>query len=223
MNLGDMINEYRTEADDFVEPPMCSDNEIRTWVNQGCKEAARRKHIIVDSSTDSCCKINVVAGTAEYKLDSKVIFVDRVRVLEVDGLVLRPVKMELMDVQRPGWESDVGEPMWYVVGLNTHKIRLYPIPDKNYTLNLTVKRLPLVDLELPSDEPEFPEEYHQAIVQWVLFRAFSKKDVEIFDAERAAEAKRSFEEEFGTKEDANAGLEQQRLNQQTYVFNSGAY
>lgn len=222
MNLGDLIQEFRIEADDNQDPPLFSENEARTWANQGYKEVCRRTHELTDSTTTSICQITTVPGQAEYAIDPKVIFILRVANTSKSNRILPPVKFETMDMFEHNWESRTGEPKAYVVGMNNRKITLTPTPTEAHVLKVSVARLPLVDLESPSDVPEIKEEYHQGIVNWMLYRGFSKKDAEVEDKELARAALRAFEEEFGTREQANAALEVMRLKQ-TYHPNSGAY
>ena len=220
-----MIEEFRIEADDNAQPPMFADNEIRVWINQGYKEAARRSHCLRDSSTTAICSLTALAGTPEVAYSPLILNLVRVSVPAKQNKILRQIKAELLDQSRPNWESATGDAQCYVVGLNGRRLQLFPAPIVDTVLKMTVIRLPILDLENASDSPEemFPEEYHQGLVQWALYKAFSKTDAEVNDTEKSNRALRAFEEEFGTREDANARLEQMSINQQTYQFNSGAY
>lgn len=225
MNFGQMIEEFRIEADDNQDPPLFSDGEIRLWINQGYREAARRSHMFLDSSTSNICSITVPANTPEVMVDKSVLFVKTVKIPAKQNRVLRPAKAELFDAYMPDWESSKGDAEAYIIGINGRRFQLYPSPTVDTVLKLTVCRLPIADLELPNDTPEamFPEEYHSGLVQWALYRAYSKMDVETDEDQKAARCLRAFEDEFGTRETANANIEQLWLNQQTYQFNSGAY
>ena len=61
---------------------------------------------------------------------------------------------------------------------------------------------PLVDLVNDDDEPEIRIEAQPAIVQWMLYRAYSKQDADTFDPQKAARALAEFEREFGRKTSA---------------------
>jgi hypothetical protein len=68
-----------------------------------------------------------------------------------------------------------GAPLyWTQRGVNT--VKLYPTPDDVYTLDLLVARLPLVPMEVDSDEPEIPEQHHLALCDWAAYRALRNVD-----------------------------------------------
>lgn len=223
MNLGDMIEEFRIEADDNAEGQLFSDNEIRVWLNQGYYEAARRAHMLIDSDTTSICQVVVPAGTSTFTLDPSVILLKRVCIPAKQNKVIYAIKFETMDACRPNWQSATGEPKAYVIGLNARQMKLYPTPTEDTTLALTVIRTPLAKMEEPSDTPDalMSEEWHRSIIQWALHKAYSKHDVETQDLERAARHLRAFEDEFGTREEANAAREQMYMNILSYHFNAG--
>ena len=50
-----------------------------------------------------------------------------------------------------------------------------------------------------TDEPEIREEAHEALVEWMLYRAYSRQDIELYDEQKARSALASFEAEFGRK------------------------
>ena len=57
-------------------------------------------------------------------------------------------------------------------------------------------------VSIVNDEPEIAPRYHRSLVNWMLFRAFSKKDTQTQDDRRAAESLALFEQEFGQKSTA---------------------
>ena len=85
----------------------------------------------------------------------------------------------------------------------------------NTKLNLTVARLPLTEMDdLGGDEPEIRPEFHRSLRFWMLYRAYSKKDRETEDPEKAQANLALFEAEFGPRSSALA--EEQRRMQQVY-------
>ena len=48
-----------------------------------------------------------------------------------------------------------------------------------------------------TDTPEIRPEYHPALVQWMLYRAYSKQDTETCDPAKAEKALAKFTQEFG--------------------------
>jgi hypothetical protein len=52
------------------------------------------------------------------------------------------------------------------------------------------------------DEPEINRRFHESLVFWMLYRAYSKQDAETKDAKKAGENLALFEQEFGKKSSA---------------------
>lgn len=49
------------------------------------------------------------------------------------------------------------------------------------------------------DEPEIAEVHHINLLDWVLFRAYSKPDADAFDPNRSADSMKSFSDYFGKR------------------------
>ena len=154
--------------------------------------------MIIDSSTaadgDSIalCQITTVDGTQDYSLSPKVVAIRRAK---ING-ELRPLfetDMDVMDKQDPYWE-DTSEnykqtPLYYLLGKETDKLTLVRCPDDIYTVNLTVHRLPLVDLSADDDVPEINSSYHRLLLSYIRYKAYMKRDVETFSERKAAAEK----------------------------------
>lgn len=201
MRLNDLIQIFRAEVDDAVTPYLWSDDELIEYANDAELEACRRSRLIVDSSTAAICQIAVVAGTATYALDPRVLFVRRARLTGL--LPLKRKNMQDMDIQYPGWEdAAAGTPSAFIPDFETGKIRLYPTPDAAATLNLMVVRDPLAEMNDDSDTPEIAARYHRSLRFWMMHRAYLKKDADANDPKKAAESLALFEQEFGKKSSA---------------------
>ena len=141
------IDQFRLEADDRSTPPLWSDALILAYVSEGQVEAARRTRILEDSETAAVCEIAITAGEPVYALDSRVIFVRRVK-LESQRASLPKVNRKDLERCRPEYESDDdGDPVAWV-NWDTGQLRLVPPPLANDTAHLTVVREPLADLAL---------------------------------------------------------------------------
>lgn len=195
MKLSELIAEYRAEAVDDVEPYLTSDALLKVYAAQGQDEACRRGRLLRDSSADFC-SIDVTAGAPIIDVDARVIDVVRAR-LASQADPLEPITVVEIDERAPGWEEDVGEPRAIVTDYTANKLRLWPSPRANDVLRLTVVRLPMTALAADADEPELRLEHQRALVQWMLFRAFSRPDADFADPQRASIALGNFEREFG--------------------------
>lgn len=201
MKLAELLNLTRVELDDVVEPFLWADDELMEYANDAQQEACRRGRLIVDSTTSAICSITLVANTASYDLDPRVIRINRIR-LTGDTYPLRPMMVRDLDAQAPGWEDWSEAPTIWVPDWQTGKVRFVGNPKAAGTANLTVVRLPLADMNDPDDSIEIRAEYQRSLRHWIAFRAWSKRDSETFNAKSAAGALALFEQEFGRKQGA---------------------
>lgn len=200
MNLGDLIEAYRDEAHDHATPPFCSDDELVRYANEGQVEAARRAFLLTDS-TSPMCTVAYAANDATVALDPRIIEV-REAFIGTEPVCL--VSGKQMARFMPAWRMDTlrGQPTRLIYGVDTGKLHLHPRPAASGSIALTVYRLPLVALDDDSDEPEIRAEWHQGIVNWMLYRAYSRRDSDRYEPTLAAESLARFEEEFGKKHGA---------------------
>lgn len=89
--------------------------------------------------------------------------------------------------ERVDWEQHIGVPTEFALNLQGGKLAVNYRDEKSDTLRLYVRRMPLKVLEDPSDEPEFPVNYHDAFFNGVLWLMYSKQDSETFDLNKAKE------------------------------------
>lgn len=201
MTLSEMIQQARVLSDDLVEPHLVSRTKYVVWANQAEREACRRSRALLDSTTTAICQIALVNGTPTYALDARILFVRRVKLTDV-SVPLGRVSRKTLDEGRPGWEDETGQPTHYVPDMGTGLLRPYPTPDASYTANLVVVRLPLADMEDGDDEPELPARSHDGLVDWMLHRAYSMPDSEIYSPKKSAEHEARFIAEFGKRSSA---------------------
>jgi hypothetical protein len=215
MNLTTLIKTAATRADDLAAGLLWSRAEWIEFANDAQSEACRRARLLVDSTTPAVCSITLVDGTPTYDLHDSIIFVRRVRLLEsVDGTALSILKRrhsnDLDGSAGPGWQEEVGQPRMWVPDLDDHKFRPYPIPDTDdWEVSLTVHRTALVPtanetypMEDGDDEPEIRRRHHLGLVNWMLYRAYSKQDSQCYNPKAAAMFLADFEAEFGKKSSA---------------------
>lgn len=196
MKVGDLLDETRAELDDVALPYLWTDAELIGYADDAQREAARRGRLFVDSTTTAVARITLVAGTATYALDPRVIRVNRAI---VDG-ESRPLMFKMLrdlDDQFPGWESMEETPTIICPDFETGKIRLVGTPTASGTLRLTVVRLPLVKLNDLQDDLEVRDEQQRNLRHWIMYRAYLKRDSETFKPDKAAEALQLFTAEFG--------------------------
>lgn len=197
MTLQELIALYRAQSMDQADPPFCADPLLAIYASEAQVEACRRGKLIRDSSS-SACAIAFKAGDIAVKLHPKVV---RIVSARLGGMIIHGRTVEEMDCLYPGWMDDgrTGMPQVLVTDASAGKLHLYPIPDAIGTIRLTVERLPLAGLRNGDDEPEIRAELHAGLVDWMLFRAYSREDTDLHNDAKAAVALQRFEAEFGRK------------------------
>lgn len=198
MKLSKLISRFRSECDDLAEPYLWSEEDVKAWFNEAEQEACRRSELLVDSTTDSITLIVAVAEDPWIPLSRRI--VKPLRAREVAGLPLSVLHCQQMDATT-GWELSTGTSLRALVtGMETYKIRSYPIlaeDTSDIEIRLTVQRLPLRDMEEGDDEPEIPDQYHIKLLHWVKYLAYSVDDVDANDPNKANKHLALFEAEFG--------------------------
>lgn len=200
MKLTGLRTRCRTISGDTAKPPQTSDLEWDDLLNEAQDEAARRARLFVDSTTPELCEIALNAVDATYPLDERVIFVRRAR-LDGKTNALGRASYKDLDEQRPGWESDTGEPTSFVPDFDSRSFRPYPSPDAAYTAKLTVVRLALERIE-GDVEPELRAHLQLRLVDYALAKHFAKPDPDVHDETRSKYHMDLFEAEFGAKSSA---------------------
>jgi hypothetical protein len=218
-DLGQLINAFRQATDDNAVPPLWADDEITRYANDTVRDAVERGFLIEDDQTPEICQIAVVANTANYPLDPRILKITRAR-LDVRRRVLFSVDKASLDngvaspyhhlyggrFWGPSWDTAKGIVFGYIE--NTAGIRLVRIPTENDVLMLTVYRLPLSDMVELSDEPEIKLERRYDLLDGMLARGYLKHDSETYDAKLAAEHEAKFTQHFGVKIDASVRKKQ---------------
>ncbi|WP_284335432.1 DUF6682 family protein [Comamonas sp. NoAH] len=201
MKVKELISLYRTQSLDKVSGKNHGDifstnEELILYANEAQVEACRRSELLLDS-TGPMCTHELAPGQRSISLDGQVLTIRRAY---IGAQPVRSVDAQWLDDSIPGWEDDerCASPMYLVTGMDSNSLYLYPKPSNAVTLRLTVSRLPKV-LAGDDDEPEIRAEHHAGLVEWMLFRAYSREDNDLYNDTKAALCLRRFEAEFGSK------------------------
>lgn len=200
MTLAEMIALYRAHAHDDAEPYLCSDELLAIYATEAQDEACRRGDLLRDS-TSSLTRIAFTAGAESVPLDNRVV---RILRAQVDGHPACSIAAEDMDASHPGWQSGGlrAQPTMLITGMSSGSLFLWPVPDQAGEIRLTVQRLPLKPLRVELADkasPEIRPELHRGLVEWMLFRAYSREDTDLYNDTKAVLALRRYEAEFGRK------------------------
>jgi len=200
MKVSEIMTIFRAEIKDKKKPYFVDEAMALSFLNQAQSEAARRARLLVDSRTQEICRVQVNAGEPVIDIDPRIISIRRARLASCSRPLVKR-KVRDMDEQFPGWDSSTNQstPMILVTDYGTNQLYLHSIPKADDELMLTVTREPLVDLSGDNDVPEIPTRYHQGLIAWMKYRAYSIDDADRYDPKQAGIALGHFEAEFGTK------------------------
>ena len=200
MTLEEMIVLYRVQAADKAEPYLCDDEVLTIYANEAQDEACRRGDLLRDSAS-AFCQPAIAAGDEAITLDARIVRVLRAK---INGRDVAVISSEVMDAISPNWQDGgaTGTPTHLIMGASTGKLHLWPTPDAPCVARLTVSRLPLKQLASDADKPEVRPDTHKALVDWMLYRAFSQHDGDLYDEGKARAALSRFEAEFGERASA---------------------
>jgi len=208
MNLGELIETAKELADDSRAAGLWSKDALKVYANEAENEAARRSRLIVDIETakdandDPVCHYPVLKGDYSITLHPKILFVRRVKIAS-QPLVLPRVHIKDLDLLAPDWDSHAeGSVVAYCSNWQPRKLLFYNAFDAVDTVKLQVVRLPLVPMIGPDDVPEIDESQHMGLVNWMLFRAFTKPDPDTKDKVKAKDYLDLFEQQFGKRSSA---------------------
>jgi len=198
MNVGQLEAAYRVQTGDTVAAKyLCSRADFLLRLNEAQVEAARRSHMLIDSSTPELTEVTVSAGQAVVELDPRIIRVRRACRLP-QRWPLEKTSARTLDRCLPGWEAAANStPSRFVTDWQSGALRLYPPPVAAVTLALTVIREPLDSLSDNTHEPELPARCHLSLLEWVKYRTYSAQDPDNFDSVAAEKALATFTAEFG--------------------------
>jgi len=220
MTLDDLIAAFRFDADDLPESLGGGDGDL-LWKNvelarffgEAEEEAAVRKRLLFDDYTLAIVQIAVLEGQSSYPLDPRMFEVSKARLLDaatgefVEDLYI--TTRDALDQRCPRWRDERRQPGFFIQ--DDTRIVLPGIVDRAYTLRLEGYRTPLVPITAESDGSTVPEIgliHHRFLVHWVLHRAYSKPDSDVFNPQKAATALGAFEQYFGLRPDADLRKDQ---------------
>lgn len=201
MTLEEAIAAFRVDADDLVSPYLSSDEQVAGWFGEAQEEAAIRANLLFDS-TSAFCDIDVTAGTASYALSpyvACVTYADFTADGSTTAEVLTMTDRFAMDRDNPGWRAQTDTPRYLIVDQTS--VQLACKPTANGTLHIECYRLPITVLA-DTEAFEIGAQHHRHLVQWALYKCYSRPQADIHDPRRAQTALAEFTRQFGNRPDA---------------------
>lgn len=183
-------------AEDDAEAELLrwSNEELTDFINEAVRQVYRR--ILPVQRYEPAFNIPVVAGTAEYVIDQRILRIISARLVTANKQLFPCDTQDLWHDST--FETKAGTPETFLPDYNTGSIRLYPIPDVADTLQLFVNRLPLNTLSWSQNtqSPELREEFQIPMLWYAAFLAFNKDDANTLDPESANKNIALFNSEF---------------------------
>jgi hypothetical protein len=117
-----------------------------------------------------------------------------------------------LDATNVPWRGIDGAPSGFAV--RRGKLYTNYVPTAADTLTLGVYRMPLAAerMDDEADEPVIPAQFHEQLIHWALYRAFSRPDSELNSAENAAARNALFEAAFGRSSSARGRALNQEMS-----------
>lgn len=200
MNSTELLEAFRDEMADVAEPYLWSDAAIYRYIDDAQKMFCRLTDGIEDSRTVALTQLDVVAGQ-EWLDHSPLILKIREAVNLASGRPFDVVPLEKTAAKGIRFDGRVGPPRYLVSGMENGALRLYPIPHEDFTLALSVFRLPLERItDAGLQDLEVDEQHHEALLLWAKHKAYDKQDSEVFDRSKSEEYATRFREYCGLAE-----------------------
>ncbi len=229
MNVTEILDLTRIRLDDTALPYGWPDSELIQYLNKVHNEWTRDVRCLRDSSTVLVCNISLLASTASYALDNRIISIENAY-LSSDGVPLARATEAILNVYGLGWRTNTGTPLAYIPDSAVGKIRIYPYyalvsgadPAATVdTLMMDVVRYPLLQLSLstPTLSPEIHFTNHIDLVTGIMREAYLKEDSQTFDKQASITAGALFE---SAKSDAKSSMLTLRDDDSVYAAHDGA-
>ncbi len=193
MTVEELIARARARTDDTVSPYLVSDEDLVAFANEAQNQACERALLLHDY-TSTLCSFTTEAAVAAYPLDRRILAVTRA---SVDGshIPLEPLNTHDSYLYQVAQSLGAGRPQalhntrGHIVGEAT--------PDAEKKGSRIIYRYPLKALTETDQVPEIPAVYHEKLVDWMVFRAFGKWDVELYNKSDRDAALAAFQVSFG--------------------------
>lgn len=195
-----LLDLFRAEVRDTSSPPLWSDVEIFSYMDDAQKMFCRLQGGIADS-TSAITQVAFTAGTKFVAISPAILKLRHVE-LQSSGRILEILNYEDMETRMPVddyrhsnpyiFDNLPGDVRAVIVGMEANSIRLMRIPEVADTLNLIVYRMPIADITPDSTVFEIDPLHHRHLLPWMKHLAHMKQDAETYDRGRSAEFKQEF-------------------------------
>ena len=181
-----------------------SDELINHYIDEAERQACENSMFLFDRSTPYICEINVTAGQSQYRIDPRILRVDRVDFIAEDTTTRQNVVIQTRtnyDSDFPDWRDRNFTELYTCFG-DENTIELAGNMNVSGIIYLEVYRLPLNDAST-MDQFEMGARNHSWLMHWVKYLAYNNKDADLYAPQLAEVHKREFERRFGYPKDGD--------------------
>jgi hypothetical protein len=194
MTLEDLLTHLRHSIlRDVALPTLWTDAEFTLFLNEAQSNFARRTFCLSDDTSKFTC-FETEPDIQGYALDPRILRIEEL------GLVLEDSNSHKTWIPlRDGTRHQVprtfasGRPALYGTQVARHTLRLWPIPDDYYTVQMRVSRLPVTPMAAATDECEIDEDYQLALCDYAAWRALKNNNPEGANMASAADFRAAYE------------------------------
>jgi hypothetical protein len=210
---GDIVDDSKPWTNDD-SGLLWKNDEICQYADEAQTEVVRRIGGILDQHTSVAINhITVTAGVQSYTYDKRILKIDRMKFVEdatADEYVVIKKTPRWMDDHHREWDLEgnatgQGIVEFFVEFTEEKQFRLWRVPSVAGTLHLTTYRLPINRLSWPLRHTllEVRDEYQYDMLDWMMFRAYLKRDAETENPDLAGIHKGLFDERIGERPSAD--------------------
>lgn len=187
-----LVTTFRAEMHDTVAPYFWSDAELYAYMTQAEQVVAQRLMCLQDMSSSATIydvaedEPDIVLHPSVYRIRGAWwIENGHQHKLEIDSV--DSILAEGLHVY-----TQKGRPAVLMTGAVTNGVRLYPIPQTDGQVRLSIFRVPLRALSA-NEKFEIPFQYRAALLDWMKYRALLKHDADTYSYQSATDCARAFE------------------------------
>ena len=176
MTKTDMLVELREILDESQNNPLWTPRSLERWLSEGQDKFCAETGFFKDSSNHT---IPVLADTRLYSYSDRII---RIVAVKRNGVPL--THFEGSGDFPP---DNGGVPTQWRTDTDTGFIKLWPTPAADETLEMVVWRYATTPLVNKDAQPEIPEQFRRACVEYAAAKAYGIHDAEASNPKAAAE------------------------------------
>ena len=192
MNSSELLQLFRNEVRDIVQPYLWSDLEIFSYID--------------DAQSMLCRLSGGIADVLDVPFDAEDEFLPlSPKILKLRSAVLRSNNRDLEilnieDMNTRFAQDDYGNRGRYkiddvpgpvhalVVGMKAYHARFIQVPQESDEVRLTVYRAPMESIDEPMQDLEVDEKHHRHLLLWMKHLAHMKQDAETYDRGRSEQS-----------------------------------